>query len=82
MITLHHLRGEEFDLNCELIIFVETTPDTVIHLDDQTHTKIVVKESAAEVRELVREWKRSIGQRLEIIEHVRVEQPTEDGQQG
>lgn len=82
MITLHHLRGEAFELNSDLIVFVETTPDTVITLDDQTRTKVVVTETAAEVKELLREWKRSIGQKVEIVEHVRVEHPAEDGQEG
>ena len=43
MIKLTRLSGKEFILNCELIKFVEATPDTLLTLT--TGEKIMVKES-------------------------------------
>jgi flagellar protein FlbD len=47
MIKLHHLRGEEFYLNADLIESVEATPDTILTLFDGR--KIVVAESITDV---------------------------------
>lgn len=47
MIKLSRLNGEEFYINCDLIEFVEETPDTVIAL--QSGRKVVVLEGAQEV---------------------------------
>jgi len=47
MIKLHHLRGEEFYLNADLIESVEATPDTIITLFDGR--KIVVAEATSDV---------------------------------
>lgn len=45
-------------LNCELIEFVEATPDTVISMT--SGRKVVVTETCEEVRQLVIEYKREI----------------------
>jgi flagellar protein FlbD len=58
MIKLTRLRGEPFMLNCELIEFVEATPDTVISMT--SGRKVVVTETCEEVRQLVIEYKRAI----------------------
>lgn len=51
MIKLHHFRGEEFFLNCDLIESVQSTPDTVLTLFDGR--KMVVAEPAEQVVDLI-----------------------------
>ena len=60
MIRLHHLsaRAEEFFLNPDLIVAIDTTPDTVVTLT--THQKVLVKDSAEEVVAAVHAWRASI----------------------
>lgn len=57
MITLHRLghTDEPFQLNPDLIVTVESTPDTVVSL--ATTAKVVVAESPAEVAAAVRRWR-------------------------
>lgn len=56
MIRLRRLGGsEEFDLNPDLILTVESTPDTVVTLT--TGTKLVVDESPDSVAAAIREWR-------------------------
>jgi uncharacterized protein YlzI (FlbEa/FlbD family) len=57
MITLHRLghTDEPFQLNPDLIVTVESTPDTVVTL--ATTAKVVVAESPDEVATAVREWR-------------------------
>jgi flagellar protein FlbD len=56
MIRLRRLGGsEEFDLNPDLILTVESTPDTVVTLT--SGTKLVVDESPDSVTAAVREWR-------------------------
>ena len=57
MIRLHRLGGSEheFDLNPDLVLTVESTPDTVITLT--TGTKLVIDESPDSVMAAVREWR-------------------------
>jgi flagellar protein FlbD len=47
MIVVHRLNGKEFVVNCELIKYVEATPDTVLTLSN--NEKIMVRESVPEV---------------------------------
>lgn len=58
MIVLHRLNGKEFVVNCELIKYVEATPDTVITLAD--NEKIMVKESVSDVIKATKNFKREI----------------------
>lgn len=60
MIWLNRLNHVPFVLNAEMIVHMEVTPDTVIFLTDGQ--KIVVRESAEEVIDLVRQFRRSIFQ--------------------
>jgi uncharacterized protein YlzI (FlbEa/FlbD family) len=57
MITLHRLghADESFQLNPDLIVTVEATPDTVVTL--ATTAKVVVAESPDEVVAAVRTWR-------------------------
>jgi len=57
MIVLHRLghTNEPFQLNPDLIVTVESTPDTVVTL--ATTAKIVVAESPDEVADAVRAWR-------------------------
>src|SRR5271167_3104734 len=60
MITLNRLghTNEPFQLNVDMIVTVESTPDTVITL--ATGAKVVVGETPAEVAEAVHEFRASV----------------------
>ena len=60
MIRLHRLAhpDEDFLLNPDLILSIESTPDTTVTLT--THTKLIVAERPDEVVDLVRAWRASI----------------------
>ena len=60
MIRLHRLGHpeEDFLLNPDLILSIESTPDTTVTLT--THTKLIVSERPDEVVDLVRAWRASI----------------------
>jgi flagellar protein FlbD len=60
MITLNRLghRDEPFHLNVDMIVTVESTPDTVITL--ATGAKVVVAETPAEVAAAVHEFRASV----------------------
>jgi len=58
MIKLKRLNEKEFIINCELIEFIEETPDTVITLT--TGRKVLVKESIEEIINKVITYKRQV----------------------
>jgi uncharacterized protein YlzI (FlbEa/FlbD family) len=60
VIRLHRLAHaeEDFHLNPDLILSIESTPDTVVTLT--THTKLIVLERPEEVVDLVRAWRASV----------------------
>jgi len=58
MIALTKINGSKFVLNCEVIRYIETTPDTMISL--LNGDKIMVKESSEEVVALAVEYNRRI----------------------
>lgn len=58
MISVHRLNNEEFLINCDLIEFVEETPDTVISMS--SGRKLVVSERSDEIKRLIVEYKRQI----------------------
>ncbi len=58
LIHVHRLNNEEFLINCDLIEFVEETPDTVISMT--SGRKLVVSEAIDEIKRLVLEYKRQI----------------------
>ena len=60
MIRLHHLsaRAEAFYLNPDLIVAIDSTPDTVVTLT--THQKVLVKDAAEDVVAAVHAWRASI----------------------
>jgi uncharacterized protein YlzI (FlbEa/FlbD family) len=60
VIRLHRLGhpDEDFLLNPDLILSIESTPDTTVTLT--THTKLIVSERPEEVVDLVRAWRVSI----------------------
>jgi uncharacterized protein YlzI (FlbEa/FlbD family) len=57
MITLHRLghTDEPFQLNPDLIVTIESTPDTVVSL--ATTAKVVVSETPEQVAAAVRAWR-------------------------
>lgn len=65
MIRLKRLNGKEFVVNCELIEFVESTPDTVVTLT--CGNKMVVCETVDEVIDKVVKYKQSIYSTLKVI---------------
>ena len=60
MIRLHRLsaRAEVFYLNPDLIISIDSTPDTLVTLT--THQKVLVADSVETVVNAVQEWRSSI----------------------
>lgn len=57
MICVTRLNHTSVVLNCDLIEHIEATPDTVITMT--TGQRIMVPESAAQVVDEIREWRRS-----------------------
>ncbi len=66
MIRLKRLNGKDFVVNCDLIEFIEGTPDTVVTL--VSGNKMVVLETVDEVVGKVVEYKRNINPTLKVIE--------------
>jgi uncharacterized protein YlzI (FlbEa/FlbD family) len=60
VIRLHHLsaRAEAFYLNPDLIVAIDSTPDTVVTLS--THQKVLVKDRPEDVVEAVQAWRASV----------------------
>jgi flagellar protein FlbD len=60
VIRLHRLghRDEVFHLNPDLIVSIESTPDTVLTLT--SHSKVIVLERPEEVVAAVRNWRAGI----------------------
>jgi flagellar protein FlbD len=58
MIDVTRLNRSSVVLNCDLIEFIENTPDTVITLKNDQ--KITVLETAEEIVNRVRAWRRSL----------------------
>ncbi len=71
MITLHRLghTDEPFQLNPDLIVTVEPTPDTVVTL--ATMAKVVVAETPEQVAAAARAW------RVEVLSEAMRSQPAE-----
>ena len=60
MIRLHRLsaRAEVFYLNPDLIVAIDSTPDTVVTLT--THQKVLVADKADDVVAAIKAWRSSI----------------------
>jgi len=58
MIELNKINGSTVLVNCDLIEYVEETPDTVVTLT--TGRKLIVKESRQEIKNLVKCYKQEI----------------------
>ncbi len=60
MIRLHRLsaRAEGFYLNPDLIVAIDSTPDTVVTLT--THQKVLVSDSPDAIVAAIRDWRSSI----------------------
>ena len=60
MIRLHRLsaRAEVFYLNPDLIVAIDSTPDTVVTLT--THQKVLVADKAEDVVAAIQQWRSSI----------------------
>jgi flagellar protein FlbD len=71
VIKVTRFNHSEVILNADLIEFIESTPDTVITMI--TGKKVLVRETAEEVRNLALDYRRSIGPvvpRLALLEPV------------
>ena len=64
MIKLTRLNGKEFVVNCDLIKFVEATPDTLLTLINGE--KVMVKESVDSVLEAVLQYRQRIFKSLSL----------------
>lgn len=60
MIRLSRLNGKEFVVNCELIKYVESTPDTVITLS--TNEKLMVRDTVDQVIEKTIQFRQRVFQ--------------------
>lgn len=58
MIRVHRLNNQEFLINCELVEFVEETPNTVISM--VSGRKLVVSETSEEIQRLIIAYKKKI----------------------
>lgn len=58
MINVHRINNDSIMVNCDLIEWVEETPNTIISM--VSGRKLVVAESCSEIRDLVIEYKRKI----------------------
>lgn len=58
MIILTRLNGEKFMVNCDLIEFIDKTPDTVISMT--TGKKIMVAESLNQIKRKIIKYKQRI----------------------
>jgi len=65
MIRLTKINGQEFFINCDLMEFIESTPDTIISLT--TGKKVIVKETAEDIIEKVIEFKSKALRSWEIL---------------
>lgn len=58
MIPLRRLNNQPIIINCDLIEFIESTPDTVVTL--VSGNKLIVRDSLEEIRKKVIEFRREI----------------------
>lgn len=58
MIEVTRLNDKKLTINCDLIEFIEETPDTVITFS--TGTKLVVKEKTEEIKSKILDYKRNM----------------------
>lgn len=58
MIYVHRLNNEKFLLNCELIEFVEETPNTVVSM--VSGRKLIVSESCSKMKKLIIDYRKKI----------------------
>ena len=65
MIRLTKINGQDFFINCDLMEFIESTPDTIISLT--TGKKIIVKETAEEVIDKIIDFKSRALRNWELI---------------
>lgn len=63
MITLRKMDNSSITINCDFIITIEATPDTVITFS--TGKKLIVKESIEEITDLIIDYKRRIFDTIE-----------------
>jgi len=58
VIPLRRLNNQPIIINCDLIEFIESTPDTVVTL--VSGNKLIVRDSLEEIRKKVIEFRREI----------------------
>jgi flagellar protein FlbD len=87
MIDLTRLNGHPIVVNCDLIKFVEATPDTTLTL--LTGERLIVRESCAQLVLLIAQWRANILRTAwpdaanavstsVVSELIRLQPPTED----
>lgn len=81
MITLHKLSRarERFELNPDLIVSVESTPDTVITL--ATTAKMVVSDTPEQIADAIKRWRvqvlaAALRDRSQLLEELRADDRT------
>jgi flagellar protein FlbD len=68
MVTVTRLDGTEVVVNCELIVTIEKTPDTMITLVNGQH--LLVKEPITDVVERIVAYRRRVFQGAHLLEAV------------
>jgi flagellar protein FlbD len=66
MVKVTKINGQEFYINCDLMEFIESTPDTIISLS--TGKKVIVRETAVDVINMIIEYKSKILRNWELLE--------------
>ncbi len=80
MILLTRLDGREVVMNCDLIVTVERTPDTVVTLT--TGDRIMVRESVSQVVQEAIAYRRKILQGPPVVEGEQVSPETAERRDG
>ena len=76
MINLTHLDGTEFVVNCDLILTLERTPDTLITMTNGQ--QMLVRESVADVVERTIAYRQRLSRDPGALVAAPVEPPRED----
>ncbi|MDR3012478.1 MAG: flagellar FlbD family protein [Chitinispirillales bacterium] len=65
MIALQRLNGEQFVLNSDMIEYIESTPDTIVFLNNGK--KYLVKNTIEEVVRKAVKYRQLCGQALQVV---------------
>ena len=70
MILLTKINGQQIVVNCDLIEYIEETPDTVITLTN--NDKVIVRDRMMEIIEMVVHYRRTVAGLVEAANECRL----------